>query len=61
MPCETTAVSRLIQFQGKVRKFDMLVDLISIEIMARGRRTKIQDKILLQKSGMIIHYPRVGE
>jgi hypothetical protein len=39
----------------------MLVDLISIEIMAWGRRTKIQDKVLLQKSGMIIHYPRVGE
>lgn len=39
----------------------MLVDLISIEIMAWVRRTKIQDKVLLKKSGMIIHYPRVDE
>jgi hypothetical protein len=39
----------------------MLVDLISIEIMAWGRRIQIQDKDLPQKSGMIIHYPRVGE
>ena len=39
----------------------MLVYQISIEIMASGRRTKIQDKVLFQKSGMIIHYPRVSE